>query len=188
MRNKILVTGGMGFIGQHIVVELLRRNRSVLIIDNLTRASINDPSVFKSVVNNVSIDLLFFQIDIRDKTSLTDLFSKYGTKIEAIIHLAALKSVPESIENPNLYKDVNVKGTKYLLELTHSYKIPKFVFSSSACVYGGFCPKNGYSESDELLIDQIAHPYGRFKREAEMLMQEFAQKKELKQFFFFSLR
>jgi UDP-glucose 4-epimerase len=98
----ILVTGGLGFIGSHTVLELLDKQYKIIIIDNLSNSSKDVLKVFKNI--------LFFQIDVRSRLQLENLFVKY--RISAVIHFAALKAVSESITNPLQYYDNNICGNQ----------------------------------------------------------------------------
>lgn len=146
---KYLVTGGFGFVGMHLVNELIKNNHQVIIVDNLT--------------NSVKIDnnkIKFFNIDIRDKTKLSSVFNE----IDGIFHQASLINVQESIKNPTLYFDVNVNGSKNIFELANEKKI-KVVFASSASVYG---------ETKDIPINEKfqcspINPYGKTKLETEKL-------------------
>jgi UDP-glucose 4-epimerase len=127
----ILITGGTGYIGSHVAVELLKNDHNVFIIDNLSNSSKNSLEGIKKITNK---DFIFKKIDLRNYEDLEAIFNNY--KIEGVIHLAGLKSVKNSNENPSEYYDNNVKGTKNLLCAMKKSKIKKIVFSSSATVYG----------------------------------------------------
>lgn len=121
---NVLVTGGAGYIGSHVVLALLDAGHSVVVIDDLsTGCSDNLPS-----------DIPFFHVDIRDEQALRACFEKHS--IDAIIHLAAKKAVGESMKHPELYFSVNVEGTRVLAQEARRAGVKKFVFSSSAAVYG----------------------------------------------------
>ena len=111
--SYILVTGGLGFIGSHTIVELLQENYNIIIIDNLINSSVDVLQKIKDITNKT--DILFFNIDIRDSLKLENLFTAY--KIELVIHFAALKAVSESIKNPLQYFDCNIGGTINLLNV-----------------------------------------------------------------------
>ncbi len=126
------------------------------------------------------LDLLLYltrqnEIDIRDRIGLAGVFQFYQGKIKLIIHLAALKSIPESIEYPDLYQEVNVTGTKNLIDLATQYGVPKFVFSSTAAVYAGPPPVKGYSETDVAELDSLGHNYAKSKRQCELLLEKASQ-------------
>jgi UDP-glucose 4-epimerase len=121
--TNVLLTGGAGYIGSHILEQLLDKKFRVLVVDNLITGS-------RKLVNKKAI---FFKIDICDKKKLEKVF-KY--KISCIIHLAAALSVPESQKNPKKYYLNNVFGTQNILDLAAKYKVKKFIFSSTCAVYG----------------------------------------------------
>ena len=163
--SYILVTGGLGFIGSHTVVELLLNNYNIIIIDNLVNSS---KDVLKKIQNITNYkNLLFFNIDIRDTLRLENLFVEY--KISLVIHFAALKSVSESINNPLQYYDCNVNGTINLLNVMKKYDCIKIIFSSSATVYGN----NIYPVNEESSIGNgITNPYGKTKHIIEQILQD----------------
>ena len=173
--SYILVTGGAGYIGKHIVLSCLQQGYHCLIIDNLLTSAEFSLDIFNSLVEISERQILrHYQIDIRDKQELEKIFLKYQNKISLIIHLAALKSIPESILKPDLYYQVNVEGTQNLIDLTVKYNIKKFVFSSTAAVYAGLPPKEGYQESDAKSVDELQHAYGKTKRKSEILLETTA--------------
>ncbi len=125
--KKVLVTGGCGFIGSHIVRRLVEIGAKVFVIDDLSHAGILN---IKDILSKIK----FFKVNIKNYKKLKNVFSEY--RFDFISHQAALRSVPESLEYPEEYLKVNVKGTLYLLELARKHKVKKFVFASSSSVYG----------------------------------------------------
>jgi UDP-glucose 4-epimerase len=153
----ILVTGGLGFIGSHTVLELLEKQYKIIIIDNLSNSSKDVLKVFKNI--------LFFQIDLRNHLQLENLFVKY--RISAVIHFAALKAVGESIASPLQYYDNNICGTINLLEIMKKYDCKKIIFSSSATVYG----ENTYPVTEDSPVGNgLTNPYGRTKYMIEQIL------------------
>ena len=142
MDNKtILLTGGIGFIGSHILLHLLKQNRRVIAIDDLSNSNIDKlPFIYKYIdVNQIDKNsFIFIKKSILDIEHLTNIFEKY--KIDCVIHLAAFKSVNESISKPLDYYHNNVYGTIQLLEIMDKYNCYNFIFSSSATVYGNSNP------------------------------------------------
>jgi len=137
---KILVTGGLGFIGSHTVVELQNQGFEVVAIDNLSNSSIE---VLEGIERITDKKPIFGNIDLREKSSVQNFFKKYQD-IVGVIHFAASKAVGESVENPLLYYENNINTLVYVLqELT---KLPQanFIFSSSCTVYGQ-AEKNAYN-------------------------------------------
>lgn len=127
----ILVTGGTGFIGSHTVVELIKENFEVVILDNLYNSNIEVLDKIETITN---IRPKFYKADILDKEALRKIFSE--NKIEAVIHYAGYKAVGESVEKPILYYENNVTGSLNLYEVMSEFNVKTLVFSSSATVYG----------------------------------------------------
>lgn len=129
--KTILVTGGTGFIGSHICVELLGEGFEVIVVDNLTNSNAENIDRIKQITGKL---VIFYKIDIRDREALEKIFIAH--KIYSVVHCAGLKSVEESVKNPLLYYDNNVYGSVVLIQTMAKYNVKKLVFSSSACVYG----------------------------------------------------
>ncbi|CAI8584295.1 unnamed protein product [Vicia faba] len=156
--QKILVTGGAGFIGAHTVVQLLKDGFHVSIIDNFDNSAMEAVDRIREIVGlSLSQNLEFTLGDIRNKDDLEKLFSK--TKFDAVIHFAGLKAVGESVANPRRYFDNNLVGTLNLYEVMAKHNCKNMVFSSSATVYGQ-PEKMPCVEDFEL---QAMNPYGRTK-------------------------
>ena len=138
---SVLVTGGMGFIGSHTVVELLNSGEDVIIVDNLSNSKKETLDAIKKITNKVP---KFYNVDIRNKELLDNVF-KDNKDINAVIHFAALKAVGESVEKPIEYYDNNIWGTIALLDVMRNNNVKKIIFSSSATVYGSpkTVPSNG---------------------------------------------
>lgn len=128
---KILVTGGMGYIGSHTAIELINNHHEVVITDNLFNSDIE---VLNRIKKITGIKPKFYNIDIRDKKKLEELFRIEN--IQAVIHFAGLKAVGESVKDPLSYYDDNLISTIILLEVMEQNDVKKIVFSSSATVYG----------------------------------------------------
>ena len=129
--NKILVTGGAGYIGSHTVVELVEAGYEVVVYDNLTNSS---PISLERVTQITGKRVTFIEGDIRDKDTLNRLFSSHA--FDAVIHFAGLKAVGESVEQPLKYYNNNVYGSLQLFEVMADHQVKTIVFSSSATVYG----------------------------------------------------
>ena len=160
---RILLTGGAGFIGSHMAGFLLKQKIPFTIVDNLSNADVSNISKLELKFQQ-KIELV--KVDLRDKAALHKVLAKQ--KFSAIIHFAALKSVEESIKNPELYFDNNVEGTKVLLEAVKNLNIKQFIYSSSACVYGD----PNYTPIDENHALKPTSPYGETKVACENLLQE----------------
>lgn len=129
--GKVLVTGGTGYIGSHVVASLIENNYEPIIIDNFSNSS---PRVLDNLCKLTNRQIDFYCIDITDRSELKKVFVEQ--EIEAVVHLAALKSVSESLHRPLDYYRTNVLGTVNLLGLMSQYSIELLIFSSSAAVYG----------------------------------------------------
>lgn len=162
--KTILVTGGLGFIGSHTVVELQNSGYNVIIIDNLYNSKIE---VLDGITSITGIAPKYYNIDLRVKKDLQDFFKK--EHIDGIIHFAASKAVGESVEKPLLYYENNIGALVYLLQEMKAHQIPNFIFSSSCTVYG---------QADELPITENAlvkpaeSPYGNTKQIGEEIIQQ----------------
>ncbi len=166
--TKVLVTGCAGFIGSHLVDALLKDGFFVIGVDNFN--DYYDPKIkrvnLEDAIKNKSFRL--FEADILDYDKIRNVFK--NTKPQILIHLAARVGVRPSIEDPELYNDVNVQGTVNLLTLSVEYKISKFIFGSSSSVYGN--SKNiPFPEYDP--CNNIVSPYGSSKRAAEFFIESF---------------
>ncbi len=132
MRHKILVTGGLGFIGSHTVVELINAGYEVVIIDDLTNAQL---FILENIKKITGVQPGFYKVNVQDKDQLQDVF-KSEKNIEAVIHFAAFKAVGESVAQPLKYFRNNLFSLVTLLECMEIFKVGSIVFSSSATVYG----------------------------------------------------
>ncbi|MGD9964152.1 MAG: UDP-glucose 4-epimerase GalE [Candidatus Izemoplasmatales bacterium] len=163
---KILVSGGLGYIGSHTVVELLEKGYEVIIIDNLynTTKEVNDKI---EEITGKKCD--FYDIDATDYNSLDKLFKKY--QFAGIIHFAGYKAVGESVEKPLFYYRNNLLSTITLAELAVKHKVKKFIFSSSATVYGeGVSPFN-----EDMPLLERTNPYGETKAMNERILIDTAK-------------
>jgi len=159
---SILVTGGAGYIGSHTVVKLLQAGREVFVFDNLSNSS---PEVFKRIKAITGKAPGFVEGDILDKDKLDSVFS--NKDIEAVVHFAGLKAVGESVDQPLRYYRNNVAGTISLLEAMKRHGVKRFVFSSSATVYGTGNP----SPLTEDMPLSATNPYGSTKLMIEQMLQ-----------------
>ena len=176
MKN-ILITGGAGFIGTHTSSVLLENGFNIVIVDSFFNSSkISLVRLVDLGVKDNSFSenqLEFFQGDIRDINFLRKIFherSSSGYPIEAVIHLAGLKSVSQSISNPDMYWDVNVYGTIQLLKVMSEFDCMNFVFSSSATVYSPE-ERSPLFENSQL---KPSDPYGKTKLIVENLLKDFS--------------
>lgn len=128
---SILVTGGAGYIGSHTVVELLNEGRDVVVLDNFSNSK---PEVLESIKKITKKDFKFYKIDYLNRKELEKVFEE--NKIEAVMNFAGYKAVGESVKKPLEYYENNISGAITLLETMKKYNVKKFIFSSSATVYG----------------------------------------------------
>lgn len=157
---KVLVTGGLGFIGSHTVVELQNEGFEVVIVDNLSNSS---EEVLKGIVAITGITPIFEKIDLREKPAVQDFFKKHHD-VAGVIHFAASKAVGESVENPLLYYENNISSLVYILQELQQKPEANFIFSSSCTVYG---------QAEKMPITEVAplqkalSPYGATKQMGE---------------------
>jgi len=159
--NKILLTGGAGYIGSHTCIELLQNNYDIVVYDNLSNSSVKS---LKRVESITSKKVSFIKGDIRDEESLT----KALDGCDGVIHFAGLKAVGESVEKPLEYYDNNVQGTLCLLRAMKKTNVKTIVFSSSATVYGD--PQ--YLPLDENHPLSTTNPYGATKLMIEEILRD----------------
>lgn len=165
---KILVTGGLGFIGSHTVVALQNKGFQVVIIDNLSNASIE---VLESITKITGITPDFEQMDLRDKKSVQTFFEKYQD-VSGVIHFAASKAVGESVENPLLYYENNLTTLVYLLQALQQKNQAHFIFSSSCTVYG---QAENMPITENAPIQPALSPYGNTKQIGEEIIRDTAK-------------
>ena len=161
--NKILVTGGAGYIGAHTVVELIEAGYAPIIIDNLCNTSVQNLTGIEQITGK---KIKWHNVDCTDKIAMDRVFLKEG-KIEAVIHFAAYKAVEESVQNPKKYYDNNLGSLEILLQCMLEHNINNIIFSSSCTVYG---------MPDILPVDENApfkkaeSPYGETKQICEDML------------------
>ncbi|MCR3955015.1 MAG: UDP-glucose 4-epimerase GalE [Gudongella sp.] len=158
---RVLVTGGLGFIGSHTALMLLQKGYEVIILDNLSNSN---PAVLGRINSQTGNKALFVKGDILDVALLKEVFREH--EIHGVIHFAALKSVKESIEKPERYHLNNVVGTERLIRICAEQGIGRFIFSSSAAVYGSAASP----VTENSGIGEIPNPYGRSKASCEDLL------------------
>ncbi len=162
---KIVVTGGLGFIGSHTVVELQQKGYEVVIIDNCSNSS---RDVLEGITAITGVRPVFEEFDLREKEKVQDFFTRH-TDVSGLIHFAASKAVNESVNEPLLYYENNIGTLVYLLQELQKLKVANFIFSSSCTVYG---------QADELPITENApvkpaeSPYGNTKQIGEEIIRD----------------
>lgn len=161
----ILVTGGLGYIGSHTCVELLKNGERLVVMDNLSNSKIEMVDKIKQISGK---GFVFYKADLLDKEAMRKIFTE--NKIRAVIHFAGLKAVGESVAKPIDYYKNNVTGTLNLLEVMREFEVNKMVFSSSATVYGA--PKTVPITEDMPL--STTNPYGTTKLMIEQILTDVA--------------
>src|SRR5882724_732262 len=164
---RILVTGGAGFIGSHLVEELVAAGHDVAILDDFN--DFYDPQIKRDNVSAISKDIAIHYVDLRDGATVRNVFRR--EKFEAIAHLAARAGVRPSIQHPQLYYNTNVTGTLHLLDAARVTEVERFVFASSSSVYG-ISKKVPFSEDQHLT--QTLSPYAATKIAAEFLCSSYS--------------
>lgn len=170
--KKILVTGGLGYIGSHTVVELQNEGFEVVIIDNLSNTTIE---VLDNITSITGIKPTFEEIDLKDKEAVKHFFKYYD--VDGVIHFAASKAVGESVSEPLKYYENNISTLTYVLKEMVANNVSNFIFSSSCTVYG---------QADELPITESAptkpaeSPYGTTKKMGEDIIADTTKATNLK--------
>lgn len=165
--KKILITGGLGYIGAHTTVLFMQAGYDVVILDNLSNA--HKESVLTAIKELTGKEPLFYEGDIRNYDYLDNLFSK--EEIDGVIHFAAKKAVGESCYDPFLYYDNNIIGSINLLKVMNKHQVKKLIFSSSATVYDTEKNIPPFTETDRL---STTNPYGTTKLVIEKLLYDMA--------------
>ena len=171
IKGKILVTGGLGFIGSHTVVELQNEGFEVVIIDDLSNSRIE---VLQGITSITGVKPEFVQMDLKNKSLVTSFFKDHD--IEGVIHFAASKAVGESVQEPLKYYENNIATLVYLLQEMTKKDVNNFIFSSSCTVYG---------QADELPITETAptkpaeSPYGNTKQIGEEIIRDTTKVNDL---------
>ena len=170
---RILVTGGAGFIGSHLVEKLLAAGREVAILDDFN--DFYDPQIKHANIAGFAKDVTVHHVDLRDGASVRNLFHR--EKFDAIAHLAARAGVRPSIQHPRLYYDTNVTGTLHLLEAARVTEVGRFIFASSSSVYGA---SKTISFSEGQYLSQTLSPYGATKIAGEFLCSTYSHLYQLR--------
>ena len=163
MKQKILVTGGAGFIGSHTIIELTKAGHEVVVVDNFVNSSKKSVREVEKIIGK---SITLYDIDVRDKEKLLEVFVK--EQPTGVIHFAALKAVGESVQIPLTYYENNITGTLTLLRVMEEVQCKNIIFSSSATVYGD--PHTVPILEDFSL--SVTNPYGRTKLMIEEMLQD----------------
>jgi UDP-glucose 4-epimerase len=165
---KVLVTGGLGFIGSHTVVELYNAGFEAVIIDNLSNSSINVLDGLEKILGKKPE---FENLDLRDKQSVQRFFAKHNDVV-GVIHFAASKAVGESVENPLLYYENNINALVYILQELTKMSEANFIFSSSCTVYG---QAEKMPITEDASVQPAMSPYGNTKQIGEEIITDTAK-------------
>lgn len=160
----ILVTGGAGYIGSHTVIELLKIGRDVVIIDNFSNSK---PDVLDKIREITNKDFKFYEINYLDRKNLERVFEE--NEIEAVMNFAGYKAVGESVKKPLEYYENNISGAVVLLDTMKKYNVKKFIFSSSATVYGD---PEIIPITENCKTGGTTNPYGTTKLYIEQILQD----------------
>ena len=160
----VLVTGGMGYIGSHTCVELLKQGMDVVIVDNLVNSSAEAGRRVEQITGK---GVTFYEIDVRDRERLDEVFRRHD--IDCVIHFAGLKAVGESVTMPIEYYDNNLNSTLVLVQTMRAHNVKKIIFSSSATVYSGDNPMPLYETSR---TGNCTNPYGWTKYVCEQILRD----------------
>ncbi len=170
---RILVTGGAGFIGSHLVEHLLEAGHAVVILDDFN--DFYDPQIKQANIAGFAKDVTVHHVDLRDGASVRNLFHR--EKFEVIAHLAARAGVRPSIQYPQLYNDANVTGTLHLLEAARVTGVERFIFASSSSVYGA---SKTVPFSEDQHLTQTLSPYAATKIAGEFLCSTYSHLYQLR--------
>ena len=161
---KVLVTGGAGFIGSHTAVELLNGGFDIVVLDNFSNSNMKSIENIKKITGK---DFKFYEVDYLDREKLENIFEE--NDIDLVINFAGYKAVGESVQKPLEYYHNNISGALVLLQTMKKYNVKKFIFSSSATVYGD--PEQ-IPITEECKIGGTTNPYGTTKLYIEQILQD----------------
>lgn len=164
--QKVLVTGGCGYIGSHTIVDLIQTGYEVISIDNFSNSTAETLTQIEAITGQ---KIKNYDIDLRDRKRLFDVLEQVGSII-GIIHFAALKAVGDSVFQPNLYYDNNLNSLINILEAQKKFQIPYHIFSSSCSVYGN---SNELPVTESTPTQRAESPYARTKQMCEDIIQDF---------------
>lgn len=164
--NKVIVTGGMGYIGSHTIVELLANGYTPIIFDNLSNSSTN---VLKGLKEITGHDTFFEKVELTNPTETRAAFESHKDAV-GVIHFAAFKAVGESVEKPLLYYNNNISSLVNVLESITEFDIKNIIFSSSCTVYG---QADELPVTEDTPLQKASSPYGQTKQIGEQILKDF---------------
>lgn len=162
--KKVLVTGGAGYIGSHTCVELLNEGREIVVVDNFSNSK---PESLEAIKQITGKNFKFYEIDYLDREALEKVFEE--NEIDSVLNFAGYKSVGESVQKPIEYYINNISGALVLLDTMKKYDVKKFIFSSSATVYG---EPERIPLTEECKVGGTTNPYGTSKLMIEQMLQD----------------
>lgn len=168
MKQKIVVTGGTGYIGSHTVIDLIQQGFEVIILDSLARSEKKSLCQIEAVTGQQPT---FYEVDLCHKAKLEAIFET-EKNIVGIIHFAAYKYVDESVKEPLLYFENNISSLINILDIVAKHQIPNFVFSSSCSVYGNI---TSLPVKEDTPLNKAESPYARTKQIGEMIIEDFSK-------------
>jgi UDP-glucose 4-epimerase len=163
--QKVLVTGGAGYIGTHTIVELVQAGLEPIIVDDLSRSH---RSLLAGVQEITGKEILFYPFDCKDVSQIRKIFQQHPD-ITSVIHFAAYKSVNESVQNPLMYYQNNIGSLLSLLEAMKEFSVTRFVFSSSCTVYG---QPDQIPVTEEAPFKKAESAYGATKQMCERILED----------------
>lgn len=161
---SVLVTGGAGYIGSHTAVELLNAGKDIVIIDDFSNSK---PEVLENIRKITGKDFKFYEMDYANREKLEKVFEE--NNIDSVMNFAGFKAVGESTKKPIEYYINNVSGALVLFDTMRKYNVKKFVFSSSATVYG---PENSIPYKEDMPVGTASSPYGSTKIFIEQILKD----------------
>jgi len=170
-QKVILITGGSGYIGSHLILRLLEEGHAVVAIDNFHNSKALSLERVNELLNKKHPFLALHQVNLLDKLAMKALFEAYKGKIDSVLHLAAYKSVGESVQIPLDYYDNNIRGSIQLFKFMKEYGIKKILFSSSSTVYDALNTKPPFLEDSPM---RATNPYGRTKQMMEEALMDWS--------------
>jgi UDP-glucose 4-epimerase len=174
MKPKILVTGGSGYIGSHTIVELIQNGFEVISVDNFLNSI---PDVYDWIENLTNQKIVKHEFDLRDSQKVNSLFSE-NLNLKGVIHFAALKSVPDSVENPSFCFDNNNNALLNIASACVSFNIPNLIFSSSCSVYGNVSA-DMLPVMEKTPLGEAESPYAYSKQNGEVFLKYICNVKKI---------
>ncbi len=181
--KRVFITGGAGFIGSHLLERLSHQNIHSTIYDNFSSTAITEKSL-ESIFQSSSANISIIHGDIRDDKELTK--AMVDAKPDSSVHLAAMVSVPLSIEEPEKCQDINLNGTKYFIKASKEAGVKSLVYASTAAVYGNRIPplyEDNVDDTNPIYLQSLLSPYAKTKLSGERMIRESGKRYQIYRFF-----